>query len=227
MKTQIIYIICLLLLCVSCTVEQQQLGYSGYSGNSECFTVRVRMPDNWKIVDAQLKTDHLILEFNRGKRIEKQSVPLSFPVENLSENIQFKGTNRVNGLALLYFTKEEDPKSMFNPPLAKSKTFKGLRTREVYAIFRTSKWLMLHFSIEKNSPGKHPSQPKINNPPDNFKLVNGVLHFYYDGKRKKRNLPIHDFLEPHEKFGNSAEGGGFWGNELRWTSTIAIVPKQK
>jgi hypothetical protein len=136
------------------------------------------MPDNWKIVDAQLKTDHLILEFNRGKKVEKQSVPLSFPIENLSENIQFRGTNRVNGLAILYFTKEEDPKSMFNPPLAKSKTSKGLRTREVYAIFRTSKWLMLHFSIEKTDPGNLPLRPNIN-PPDNFKLINGVLHFQY------------------------------------------------
>ncbi len=226
MKTQIVYIISLLLLFVSCKAEQQQLGYSGYKGNSECFTVRVRMPDNWKIVNAQLKTDQLILEFNRGKRIEKQSVPFPFPIENLSEDIQFRGTNRVNGLALLHFTKEEDPKSVFNPPLAKSEIFKGLKTREMYAIFRTSNWLMLHFSIENIHLNNLPLRPKIN-PPDNFKLVNGVLHFDYNGKRKKQNLPIHQFLEPHEEFGSSQEGSGFWGNELRWTSTIAIVPKQK
>lgn len=226
MKTRIIYI-SLLLLCVGCTVEQEQLGYSGYNGNSECFTVRVRMPDNWKIINAQLKADQLILEFNRGKEIEKQSVPFSFPIQNLSENIQFRGTNRVNGLALLHFTTEENPKSVFNPPLAKSSVSKDLRTREVYAIFRTSNWLMLHFSIEKTDLSNLPPRPKINNPPDNFKLIKGVLYFIFDTKKEKRNLPIHEFLEPHEKLGNSQQGSGFWGNELRWTSTIEIVSKQK
>lgn len=162
----------------------------------------------------------------RGKRIEKQSVPLSFPIEDLSENIRFRGTNRVGGLVIFHFTKEENPKSAFNPPLAKSKISKGLRTREVYAIFRTSNWLMLHFSIENTDLGNLPLRPKIN-PPDNFKLINGVLYFYFDGKRKKRNLPIHEFLEPHEEFGESGQGSSFWGNKLRWTSTIEIVSKQK
>ncbi|MDE0482097.1 MAG: hypothetical protein OXI67_05935 [Candidatus Poribacteria bacterium] len=226
MKNRIIYIFSFLLLCIGCTSEQQQLIYSGYNGNTECFTVRVRVPDNWKIVDAQLKTDQLILEFNRGKRIEKQSVPLSFPIEDLSENIRFRGTNRVGGLVIFHFTKEEDPKSAFNPPLAKSKISKGLRTREVYAIFRTSNWLMLHFSIENTDLGNLPLRPKIN-PLDNFKLINGVLYFYFHGKREKRNLPIHEFLEPHEEFGESGQGSSFWGNELRWTSTIEIVSKQK
>ncbi len=226
MKISIFYTIILLLLCISCTVEQQ-LGYSGYNGNNECMTVRVRMSDKWKIVNSQLNTKELTLEFDRGRGIETQRLPLSFPIDGLSKNIQFRGANRVDGLAILHFTTDEDKQNVFNPPMAKSGISKGLRTRDAYAIFRTGNWLMLHFSIENTDRGNLLSQDQKINPPDNFRLINGVLHFVFDKNRERRNLPIHEFIGPHEKFGSSQQGSSFWGNELRWTSTIKIVPKQK
>ncbi len=226
MKTRLFCVISLLLLSLSCQFEQQELVYSGYSGNRDCFTVRVRMPDKWKIVNAQLKPDQMIVEFSRGKITEKQIVPLSSPFKELSDTIQFRGTNRLDGLTLFYFTTVEDPMSAFTPPLAKSKVTKGFRLRESYAIFRTSNWLMLHYSIEEINSSKRPSHTKIN-PPDNFRLINNdTLCFYFDGKSLKRKIPIQDFLEPHDKMGSSSEGSGFWGNELRWTSTIEILSKQ-
>ncbi len=116
--------------------------------------------------------------------------------------------------------------SVFTPPLAKSKVTKGFRLRESYAIFRTSKWLMLHYSIEETNSSKRPSRTKVN-PPDNFRLINNdALCFYFEGKRLKRKLPIQDFLDPHAEMGSSSEGSSFWGNELRWTSTIEILSKQ-
>jgi len=226
MKTRLLCVISLLLLSVSCQVEQQELVYSGYGGNRDCFTVWVRMPDKWKIVSAQLKTDQMIIEFNRGKITEKQIVPFSLPFKGLSDNILFRGTNRLDGLTLFHFTTEEDPMSAFTPHLAKSKVTKGFRLREAYAIFRTSNWLMLHYSIEETNSSKRSSRTKIN-PPDNFRLINdNTLHFDFNGKRLKRKIPIQDFLEPHEEMGSSSEGSSFWGDELRWTRTIEIVSEQ-
>ncbi len=72
MKTSIIYVFSLLLLFFGCNIERQELVYSGYNGNRDCFTVRVQIPDKWKIVNAQLKTDQMIVEFNRGKRIKNR-----------------------------------------------------------------------------------------------------------------------------------------------------------
>lgn len=236
MKTRIIYIICFLLLCVSCKVEQQ-LGNAGLSGtgNNECCTVRISMPDNWKIVNAQLKTNQLHLEFDRGRGIEKQSFEVSSLVDDLDESTQFRGANRLDGLALLHFTKE-DPQIVFNPPVTKSGIFKGLKTREVYAIFRTGTWLIVDFSIENTDLGNLLShnlqQQYYGNAIDQlgmgtFKLVDSVLHFEFgENNNEKRSFPIHDLVEPHEELGKHGLGAGF-GESLRWTGHIKMVSKQK
>lgn len=232
MKTQIVCII-ILLLCVSCTVEQP--GYVGSSGNNECRTFRLRIPNNWKIVNAQLKPNQLNLELDKGKGIEKQSLPLLFTIKDLSENIQFRGTNRVDGLALLYFTKEENPQSVFNPPVATSKISSGLKEREVFAVFRTSNWLIVYFSIENTDFGnllfRDLQQKYIGNVKNDqrgtFKLIDGILHFEFGENKEKRSFPIQKFVKQHEESNRGGGGSSFSGNKLRWTRRFKMTPKQK
>lgn len=234
MKTWIIYIISLLLLCVSCKVEQQ-LDYVGFTGNNECRTVRLRIPNNWKIVNAQLKTNQLNLEFDKGRGIEKQSLPILFQIEDLSENMQFRGANRLDGLALLYFTKDEDPQNVFNPPLAKFKISKSSKEREVFAVFRASNWLMVYFSIENTDFGnllshnlqqKYIGDVKIDQR-GAFKLVDGILHLEFGENKEKRSFPIQKFVEQHEKSNRGSGSSGFSENKLRWVGHFKMASKQK
>ncbi len=229
MKIRIVYFITLLLLCMSCAVEEQ-LRYEGFSGNAECWSVRVGMPDDWKIINAHLETNQVLVEFDRGRGAEKQIVQLSFPIKDLNKHIQFRGANRINDLAILHFTVEEDPQSRFNPPMAKSEIINGFRTKKVYAIFRTSKFLMIYFTIENTNPGKLLSfidLRSMKNSTDSFKLVNGVLHFKFGGKRHKVKLPTNEFIGPHEELRGWSGSSNFNGNILRWSTAIEIVSTEK
>ncbi len=127
MKTQLALIISLLLLFISCAVDLQ-FSYDGIIGNVGKCTVRVCMPDRWEIVNAQLNTEELVLEYDRGIGVEKQHFPLICRFVANDESLQFRGANRIEGLSLLHFTNEEDPQSVFNPPLAKTSINEGLKS---------------------------------------------------------------------------------------------------
>ncbi len=235
MKIRIVYFISLLLLCMSCAVEEQ-LRYEGITGNGVRCTVRLRMPEKWKVVSAQLTPKQLTIEFDRGSGKEKQKLPISFDLIDADKGIEYRGVNKVGGLTLLYFTKEENPQSVFNPPLATSKISTGLKEREVFAIFRTSNWLMVYFSIENTDFGNLSFHDLINQyygdsdtkQRGRFKLVDGVLHFEFGAnKNEKRKFPIQKFVEPHEKFDGSGGGSSFSSNKLRWISHFKMVSKQK
>ncbi|MCE2402947.1 hypothetical protein J4G08_18950 [Candidatus Poribacteria bacterium] len=245
MKTQIVCIMSFLVLCMSCTVEQQ-LRYVGSTGNEECCTLWVRMPDNWKIVNAQLKPKNkpkqVTIEFDRGKGIEKQSLLLSYrnlglgliSLHDLDENIQFRGTNRLDRLVLLHFTKE-DPQNVFTPPLAKSNISKNSKSREVFAVFRTSNWLIVHFTIENTILGnllshnlkQHYFGDEKNDQRGTFKFVDGILHFAFGKNKEKRSLPIHKFIEPHKELKLIGRHRGRANSKIDWTWHFKIVSKQK
>lgn len=238
MKTRIIYIISFLILCSSCTVEHgQQFGYDGINGNSGCYTVRVRIPENWKIVDAQLKPKKLTLEFDRGRGIEKQSFPIAYYLLDADNSVQFRGVNRLNGLTLLYFTKEEDPQSVFNPPLGTSKITISLKEREIFAIFRTSNWLVIHYTIKKTDIGNlilHDLRKRYAKNPNNkgskisFKTIDGKLHYnLVFNNKEKRSFPIDKYYGQHEIYGSSRESSSVSDNELRWTWHYKITSNQK
>ena len=108
MKIHIVYIFSFLLLFISCTAEQH-ISYDGFSGNNECCTVRLRIPDNWKIVNAQLKANRLSLEYDKGRGIQKQSFNIN-PLMNFDGFTKFRGSSRIDRLAFLYFTKDENYK---------------------------------------------------------------------------------------------------------------------
>ena len=81
MKVRIFYIFSLMLLCISCSIkETPQLDYVGGGGSNEYRMLEVRIPDDWKIVNAKLKPKQFIVEFDRGNGAEKQNVHLPFPI---------------------------------------------------------------------------------------------------------------------------------------------------
>ncbi|MYF98489.1 hypothetical protein F4212_05050, partial [Candidatus Poribacteria bacterium] len=132
MKYQVVLIFSFLFFYVGCSDDPQPIIYDGFSGNAERWSIRVGMPEDWKIINAHLESKRVLVEYDRGRGVEKQYVQLSFPIKDLNEHIQFRGANRINDLAILHFTVEEDPQSKFNPPLAKSENINGFRTREEY-----------------------------------------------------------------------------------------------
>ncbi len=235
MKTRTLYIISFLLLFSSCKVEQQ-VEYFGFTGDKKCCTVKVFMPDNWKIVNAQLESNHLNLAFDKGRGIEKQSFPDSFSNIDADDSIQFRGANRVGRLALLHFTKEEDPQSAFNPPVAQSGTTEGLGTFEKYAIFRTSNWLMVHFSIESTQRDNLPflnlkqhyyGDVDLNRSPYCKLTKEALLIVFGKDNREKRSFPIHDFIEQHEVVEYGGGGAGVGEIRIELTQHFKIVPIQK
>ncbi|MCY4403410.1 MAG: hypothetical protein OXD54_12605 [Candidatus Poribacteria bacterium] len=234
MRNKIVFL-SFFLLCMSCAVEEQ-LRYEGLNGNDDRCTVQVRMPDKWKIVSAQLTPKQLTIEFDRGRGREKREFPISFDLIDADKGIKYRGANKVGGLTLLYFTKEENPQSVFNPPIATSNISTGIKEREVFAIFRTSNCLMVHYSIENTDFGNlsfHDLIKRYYGDSDtkqrgSFKLVDGVLHFEFGAnKNEKRKFPIQKFVEPHEKYDGRGGGSSFSANKLRWTSHFKMVSKEK
>lgn len=211
MKTGIVHIIGFLLLCVSCNDEQkQQLSYveGGIGGDYRIH--KVRMPENWEIVNAQLESKQVNLELDRGKGVEKQSLLLPSAIKNLNESMKFRGANRLDGLTLLYFSIEEDPQSEFNPPIGTTKISSGIREREEFAIFRTSNWLVIHYAIKNTVLGDLTFQDltkrfakNLNNKGSiaSFKTIDGKMHYnLVFNNREKRSFLIDGYYRQHETY---------------------------
>ena len=244
MKVCILYIIVLLLLCVSCSLEQgQHLVYEGATFSDECRTIQVRIPGSWKIVDAELEFKQMNLAFDRGKGIERQSLTLPFQFDDFdknfrfrNENIKFRGANRLDGLALLHFTTDEDPESEFNPPIGTSKVTSGIREREEFAIFRTSNWLVIHYSIKKTNLGvltHHNLRRRYAKNPNNrgktaaFKTIEGKRHYnIVFNNKEKRSFHIDEYYRHHDTYDSITLSESKSNNEISWTWHYRIISNQ-
>ena len=233
MKTRFVFIIGLLLLCVSCSVERGKLGFEEASMEKEYRMVKVRMPENWKIVNAQLEFNQMNLAFDRGEGIEKQRLPLPIHFHDFDENFKFRGANRLDGLALLHFSTNEDPQSEFNPPIGTSKVTTGIREREEFAIFRTSNWLVIHYTIKNTGLGNltfHDLTKRYAKNQNNkaktasFKTVDGKMH--YDlvlNNEEKRSFLIDGYYRHHDTYNKSSLSESKSNNELSWTWRYKII----
>ena len=224
---------------VSCSLEiQPQFRYVETTGNNGCYTVRARMPENWKIVNAQLKPTRLTVEIDsgRGRGIGKLLYSSSNKLFDTDDSVQFRGANRIDELALLYFTKEEDPKGKFNPPIGTTKISSTLREQEAFAIFRTGNWLIIHYSIKKTSLGdltSHNLKRRYAKSPNNkasiasFKTINGKMHYnlVFNNQEKRRFL-IDEYYGQHETYGSSSESSIVSENKLNWTWQYKINSNQ-
>lgn len=239
MKTRIVYIISLLLLCVSCNVEQNpQLSYvEGNSGGNKYRIHKIRIPENWKIVDAQLDFKQMHLEFDRGRGIEKQTLKYPFRsadiIDDYYEHFKFRGANRFGGLTQLHFTSDEEPQKEFNPPIGTNKIMSGIKEREEFAIFRTSTWLTIQYSVKKTGLGnltfhnlrKHYAENRNNG--ENlayFESIDGKMHFnIVFNDKEKRSFSIDKYYEQHENYDSYSQGHSGTENELSWTWRYRIV----
>ena len=234
MKFRILYIICLMLLCISCNIEQRpQMSYVGGGGNNEFRILEVRIPENWKIVNAQLESKQIIVEYDRGNGAEKQNLHLPFPIKNLNENMKFRGENRLDGLTLLHFSADEDPQSEFNPPIGTSKVTTGIREREEFAIFRTSNWLVIHYTIKNTGLGNltfHDLTKRYAENPNNkaktasFKTIDGKMHYNVVlNDKEKRSFLIDGYYSQHDTYDRSSVGQSRTNNEISWTWRYKII----
>ncbi len=241
MKTNILYIISLLLLCVSCNVEQkQQLSYVEGSGGHEYRMHEIRIPENWKIVDAELDFRQLNLEFDRGNGIEKQSLKYPYRasdiIDDYYEFFKFRGANRLAGRTLLHFSTDEDPQSEFNPPIGTSKISSGIKEREEFAIYRTSRLLVIHFSIKNTALGNltsHDLTKRYAKGPHNrgetayFEIIDGKMHYNIVLNNKEtRSFLIDDYYK-NETYNGSGESNSISNNEVSWTWSYRITSKHE
>ncbi|RKU31952.1 hypothetical protein C6497_00355 [Candidatus Poribacteria bacterium] len=223
------------MLCSSCGVKHQ-LHYDGLIGNSDRCTVKLSLPNKWKVVNAELATNQLKLEYDRGSGIEKQAFSVSHKSPELYSIMQFRGVNKLDGLTLLYFTKVRDSQPTHSLQLSTANVSTALRIREEYAIFRTDNWLMIHFSIENTSIGNllfTNLRKKFYRGDDtdqrvSFKPIDDALLFEF-GKNysEKRSFPIQNFMKPHESLGNNGGANSFCENKLVWTWHYEIDSKQE
>lgn len=227
------YIIGILLLCVGCSFEEQpDFRYVGVTGSQGCYTLQAHIPENWKIINAQLSPHEVIIDYDDGRRIGKQRYSSSNNLFYTDDSIQFRGVNRIGGLALLYFTKEEDAKGKFNPPIGTTKISSSIREQEAFAIFRTGNWLIIHHSIEKTGFGKliHHSlrDPNHNREKWSFQSIDGKMRYNLVlNDKEKRSFLIDKYYGQHET--HSIIGESFSGSEdrLKWSWQFKITPKQE
>ena len=232
MKTRTFFILSLLLLCVSCNLEQkQQLSYVEGNWGHEYRIHKIRIPENWKIVDAQLDFRKMHLEFDRGKGIEKQT--LEYPYRNMDiiddfyEGLKFIGSNRFDGLTHLHFSIEEDPLSEFNPPIGSTKISSGIKEREEFAIFRSSKWLVINYSIKNTFLGNltfHDVTKRYANNQINdgniasFETIDGKMHYnIVFNNRVNRSFLIDKYYGQHETYNSSGQSQSKTNDKLIWT----------
>ena len=235
MRTRMVYIVSLLLLCVGCSLEiEPQYEYAGISGNNGCYILRVRMPENQKIVDADLKSHKFTVECDRDRGGWKYSS--SERLHDVAESVQFRGANRIDGGALLYFTKEEDPKSKFNPPIGTTKISPGIKEQEEFVIFRTGNWLVIHYIIKNTGLGKLTSnnlKKRYAKNPNNkeniasFKTIDGKMHCnLVFNNQEKRTFLIDKYYGQNETY-SSRSGSNIVGeNILKWTWQYKIDSNQ-
>ncbi len=228
----LICIISLLLLFSGCNVEEKP--HVTVRGG-DWYTVQVNISDNWKIANAQLEADRLHLEVDKGKRIEKLNLQLLFPLENFNKDVAYRGANRLDGIALLHFTKE-DKQQAINNALGKTIISKGLKSCEVLAFFRVGNRLFINFRIE-NTPigyltahdlekhylsGRHPDQ-RTNRP---FKITKGNLEIEFSENHKEnRTIPMKNLVKANEVFGGSFCGSILQSGKLEWECLIEFKSK--
>lgn len=206
-------------------------------------TFQVVIPEFWKIVDAQLKLNpsnkefDLHFEFDRGQGIENISLPINFPLKDYTENIQFCGANRVNGLAFLHFIKG-DPQISAIPSLSISRINKKEKFHETILAFRNGNQLVVHVLAENTPFGSLQShnlrhyyfgETEIRDRHEKtLKLNKGVLHFNF-GKESEgnREFPIHKLVKLHEEFGSGSELAAKGEDRLQLTSHYELVSKEK
>ena len=234
MRILIIHLVSIILLCSGCAVKQQ-LHYDGFIGNNDRCTVKVSLPKKWKIVNAQLEPNQLNLEYDRGSGIENQTFSLSHQSPELDSNMQFRGVNKLDGSALLYFSKVDDLQLIHRLQLSTAKTSTGLKIQEEYAIFRTGNWLMIHFTIENTSVGNllfTNIRKKFYKGTDTdqrvtFRHIDDALVFEFgENYSEKRSFPIHGFIEPQERLGNNGGANNFSKSKLSWTWHYQIDSNQ-
>lgn len=222
---------------MSCNVEQRpQLSYVGGGGSNEYKTLEVHIPEDWKVINAELEPKQFIVEYDRGHGAEKQNVHLPFPIKNLNENMKYRGANRLDGLVLLHFSADEDPQSEFNPPIGRSKVTSGIREREEFAIFRTSNWLVIHYTIKNTVLGDLTFQDltkRYEKKPDNdkktvsFKTIDGKMYYNLRlNDKEKRSFLIDGYYGQHETYNRSSAGESRTNNEISWTWRYKIIPNK-
>ena len=156
MKIPTVCIISLLLLFSGCNVEEKPRVI--FTGDGNWYTVQVNIQDNWNIAGAQLEADRLHLELDIGKEAEKLMWPLLDPIENFNEDVTFRGTNTLDGIALLHFTKEDEPPKEDEPQAIgfirrHTHTSESLRRNSGLAVFRVGKRLFVDLTVENTSFG--------------------------------------------------------------------------
>ncbi len=234
-----VFIISLLLLFSSCAFEErpfEERPHVTFTGDANWYTIRVNILDDWKIVNAQLESNLLHLELDKGKGKEKLSLPLLFPLKNFNQDVLYRGANRLGGMSLLHFTKEDEEQGI-KFQLGKSDISKGLKSREVLAVYRVGNRLYVHFRIENTSFGDAIShnlkeqylidvyykKKKTDRPfkitKGNFKLEFGVNH------KKNRIIPMNELIEQSEEFVSGAEYGSFEDRKLVWICLFELVSK--
>ena len=229
-----VFIISLLLLFSSCAFEERPpVTFTFASPN--WYTVRVNILDDWKIVNAQLESNLLHLELDKGKGKEKLSLPILFPLENFNQDVVYRGANRLGGMSLLHFTKEDEQQGI-KFQLGKSDISKGLKSREGLAFYRVGNRLFVHFRIENTDFGRtvfHNLKKQyfigdhdkmIETIPfiitkGNFKIEFGVNH------KKNRILPINELVEQSEKIVRGVGNSVLGDRELEWTYLFELAAK--
>ena len=229
-----VFAISLLLLFSSCAFEERP--HATYTGDPNWYTIRVNILDDWKIVNAQLESNLLHLELDKGKGKEKLSLPLLFPLENFNQDVVYRGANRLGGMSLLHFTKEDEEQGI-KFQLGKSDISKGLKSREVLAVYRVGNRLYVHFRIENTGFGHtvfnnlkkqyliedYYKKKKKNRPfkitKGNFKLEFGVNH------KKNRIIPMNALIGQSEEIVGGVGMGSLGDRELEWTFLFELASK--
>lgn len=213
------------------------IGSDGWS------TFQIVMPVHWKIDDAQLNLNpmnqefDLHLAFDRGRGIEKHSLPVDFPSDDYAEDIQFSGANRIDGLAFLHFSKK-DPQTMAKPSLGISRINKEAKFHEIILAYRSGNQLKVLFLAENTPFGNLLShdlhhyyfgETEIKDYAKyTLELNNGELQFNFGNNSKgNRNFPIHKLVNRYEEFGPGGEGAAMGSVRLQVTARYELVSKDK
>ena len=249
MKISIVYIVSLLLLCSSCQIGQQSHEFFEQKPRMICIgsdgwsTFQVVLPEYWKLVDAQLKLNQSNKEFNlhlaydRSRGIEKISLPIDSPLKYYTDDVQFCGANRVDGLVFLHFN-NKDFQISGNPTLEVSRINKDSEFHEILLAFRSGNQLVFHLLAENTPLGnrqnhnlRHYYFGETENDDDTkqtLKLNKGVLQFNF-GKNPKsdRNFPIYKLVNRHEELRSGSRTAVMGANRFQLTAYYELVSKEK
>ena len=118
-----------------------------------------------------------------------------------------------------------------------SKITVSLKEREIFAIFRTSNWLIIHYSIKNTYLGNlisHNLKKRYAKNPNNkgntasFKTIDGKLHYnLVFNNKEKRSFLINKYYGQHETYNSSSLNQSKSNDELSWTWHYKITSNQK